>query len=168
MMLKLLMPLLVAAGTALAAPPNPPYTTDLKDANGQVVGTATLSPADNGVKIVMDLHGLPPGTHGFHIHDVGKCEAPKFTTAGGHFNPEHKEHGKLNPAGPHAGDMDNIVVQADGTAHVEVVATGVRYSDDSIFHPGGTALVIHAKADDMKTNPSGNSGDRIACGVITE
>jgi Cu-Zn family superoxide dismutase len=163
---------LLAIGTAIAATPTPPVTADLKDATGQSVGSASFSPDDNGVKIVLDLHGIPPGVHGIHIHEAGKCEGPKFTTAGGHLNPDHKEHGKLNPNGPHAGDMDNITVGADGTAHVEIVAQGVRYSDasepNSIFHAGGSALVIHAREDDMKTNPSGNSGDRIACGVISQ
>ncbi len=167
--LHVLIPVL-AIGSVIAATPPPPLTVDLKDANGSSVGNALLSPDDNGVKVVLDLHNLSAGPHGIHIHEAGKCEGPKFTTAGGHFNPTHKEHGKLNPNGPHAGDMDNITVQADGTAHVEIVAPGVRYSDgsepDSIFHPGGSAIVIHAREDDLKTNPSGNSGDRIACGVI--
>lgn len=169
--LKLLLPVF-AIGAALAATPTPPVNVELKDASGRAVGTAFLSPDPDGVRIVLDLHGLPPGPHGFHVHEAAKCEGPKFTTAGGHFNPTHKEHGKMNPNGPHAGDMDNVTVQADGTAHVEIVAPGVKYSDasdpDSIFHGGGTALVIHAKEDDLKTIPSGNSGDRIACGVVSE
>jgi Cu-Zn family superoxide dismutase len=143
---------------------------DMKDAQGNSVGTATLSAAPKGVTIRLNLMNLTPGDHAIHVHAVAKCEGPGFTTAGGHFNPDMKHHGLDNPDGPHAGDMPNFTVAADGTSKATVVAPGVTMGDDahSIFTNGGTALVIHAKADDMKSDPAGNAGPRIACGVITK
>jgi Cu-Zn family superoxide dismutase len=140
----------------------------LTDASGKSVGTATITEAAGGVKITATLSGLPPGTHGIHIHAVGKCEAPSFMTAGGHFNPDSKQHGMKNPNGAHAGDLPNFDVAADGSATVNALAAHVTLGEgaNSLFHEGGTALVIHASADDYMTDPSGNSGARIACGVI--
>jgi Cu-Zn family superoxide dismutase len=142
----------------------------LSDGDGKSVGTAELSPAAKGVKIKLNLMNLTPGEHAIHVHAVAKCEGPKFTTAGGHLNPDMKHHGLKNPDGPHAGDMPNFTVAANGTAKTTIIAPGVTMGDDShsIFSNGGTALVIHAKADDMMTDPAGNAGDRIACGVITK
>jgi Cu-Zn family superoxide dismutase len=146
-------------------------TVELKDAKGQSVGTAVLKEKKGeGVEIKLNLKGLPPGDHAVHIHQNAKCEAPAFTTAGGHFNPDMKKHGLQNPDGAHAGDMPNFTVTAKGTAKATVINKAVNLDDDmhSVFANGGTALMIHAKADDEKTDPAGNAGDRIACGTITK
>ena len=143
---------------------------DLTDSKGASVGTAKLNETPKGVSLDLDVSNLPPGVHGFHIHAVGKCEAPDFKSAGGHFNPEGKKHGWENPEGHHAGDLQNLTVDAEGKAKVKVVVTGVTLGDgpNSLFQPEGTALVIHANPDDNKTDPAGNAGPRIACGVITK
>ena len=143
---------------------------DLKDAKGNSVGMAMISPAkDGGVNVELDVKGLPAGEHAVHFHAVPKCEAP-FTSAGSHFNPANKKHGMQNPEGPHAGDMPNFTVAANGTAKTTVTNKNVTLADgaNSLYANGGTALVIHAAADDMKTDPAGNAGDRIACGVIVK
>ena len=159
--------LFAAASLAFAAP----VKVELKDAMGKPVGTATITAAKKGgVLIHLKVHDLPAGEHAAHIHSVAKCEGPAFTSAGPHFNPDMKKHGLNNPDGPHNGDMPNFTVKANGTAKATIADPRVNLGDgaNSVFANGGTALMIHAKADDLKSDPAGNAGDRIACGTITK
>jgi Cu-Zn family superoxide dismutase len=153
---------------AVLAASGPTGHATLKDAQGQDVGTARFRPAKGGVRVQVEVAHLSAGKHGIHIHAAGKCDAPDFKSAGGHFNPGAKKHGLHSPEGAHAGDLPNLVVAKDGKAKASFVAKGATLGDGdgSLFGPDGTALVIHAAPDDDKTDPSGNSGDRVACGVI--
>ena len=141
----------------------------LKDKDGKDVGRATIIETGEGVRIAVTGYRLPPGAHGLHIHAVGRCDPPQFASAGGHFNPAGKQHGTQNPAGSHAGDLPNLEVAASGEGGIDATTKLVTLGPGptSLLGPAGTSLVVHAAADDYKTDPSGNSGDRIACGVIT-
>jgi len=143
---------------------------ELKNARGQAVGTATFTQVGNVVRVVLETQGLPRGAHGVHVHAVGKCDAPDFQTAGAHFNPANRQHGALNPQGAHAGDLPNLEVGGDGKGRLESTTEllSLGSGTTSIFDSDGAALVIHAAPDDFKTDPTGNSGARIACGVITK
>ena len=168
--------LLIAASAAAMLLPAalhaaPKVTVKLTTADGKDAGTATLEQKKDEVAFKLDLKNLPPGQHGIHIHQTAKCDPPDFKTAGGHFNPSMKKHGIKNPEGPHAGDVPmNLTVDAKGTDKVSFVMKSVSLdpaAPDSLLANGGTSIVIHADADDMMTDPSGKSGARIACGVIT-
>lgn len=143
---------------------------ELRNAGGQVVGTATLTQVGGAVRIVLEAQGLPAGVKGVHIHAVGRCDPPDFTSAGSHFNPQGRQHGALNAQGPHAGDLPNLTIGADGKGRLESTSQLVtlQTGPSSVFDADGSALVVHAAADDFRTDPTGNSGARIACGVISK
>ncbi|HEX6434355.1 MAG TPA: superoxide dismutase family protein [Gemmatimonadales bacterium] len=142
-------------------------TVALRDSAGKDLGTLTLSDAGQAIALSGRLSGLPTGEHGIHIHTVGQCDGPKFETAGDHWNPTNRKHGKDAPGGPHLGDLANITAGQDGSASVETTTPGgTLRGADAALDSDGAAVVVHAKRDDYKTQPSGNSGDRIACGVV--
>lgn len=147
-------------------------TVALVDTTGKSVGTATLTEASNGtITVDVNVTGMPAGTHGIHFHEVGKAEPtakPPFSTAGEHYNPENKQHGLENPNGAHGGDLPNLTVDAQGRGTLNATTERVTLTDGpkTLLDANGSALIIHAAADDQKTNPSGNSGGRIAGGVV--
>lgn len=143
---------------------------DIKNAEGKTVGTASLRETKDGVLITVNVRELPQGLHAVHIHSVGKCEGPAFASASGHFNPLNKKHGLKNPDGPHAGDLPDMYVNKDGSGRFEALmeSFSLGSGETSILDGDGSAVIIHATADDNITDPAGNSGDRIACGVITK
>ena len=134
----------------------------LIDGTGKSIGWVEIAPRAGGSYLRVAAEGLAPGDHGIHLHAVGRCEGPGFQSAGGHWNPEGRQHGHLNPQGQHQGDLPNITVSANGRG-----TTAFLVSKHDMGDADGTSLVIHAKPDDYKTDPSGNSGDRIACAVLT-
>jgi Cu-Zn family superoxide dismutase len=159
----LLLPAVAPAEDPLAA------RAVLKDAKGATVGTALLvAERDRGVTVMLQVHDLPPGAHAFHVHAVGKCDPPDFQSAGPHFNPTGKKHGTKNPEGHHMGDLPNLEVSAAGKGEARALVEGASLAGgpSSLFGPQGTALVVHQKPDDEMTDPAGNAGPRIACGVI--
>jgi Cu-Zn family superoxide dismutase len=160
----------VGAGLVAAAPSpgKESATATLAGPKGEAIGEAVLTQTPHGVLVTATLHDLTPGPHGFHIHEHGECTAP-FTSAGGHFNPSHLHHGYENDHGPHAGDLPNVIVPDSGSAKVEFMAYGVtlrKNAPTSLLDKDGSALVVHAGPDDYRSDPAGNSGDRVACGVI--
>lgn len=160
----------VAAFSLSVQAQSPTAKASLKDAAGKDVGTVQLVQTPHGVLLKMSLKGVAPGEHAFHVHAVGKCEAP-FTSAGGHFNPASKKHGMEASEGSHAGDMPNLYIPANGDLRIDVansMISLVKGQPNSVFDADGSAIIIHAGPDDYKTDPTGNAGDRIVCGVITE
>src|SRR5687768_12692216 len=155
-----------AAKAMKGKPPGKGATAELKDARGTKIGTATLTEDKGAVTVKLEVSGLQPGPRAFHIHAIGKCEGPDFKSAGPHYNPHNKKHGSENPEGPHAGDMPNIVVGADGKGTAEV--TVAKTTLGALLANMGTSLVVHEKEDDNKTDPAGNAGARIACGVVAK
>ena len=145
----------------------PPASTELSAVlerpDGDRLGTATVRPDERGLLVDVRISGLTPGNHGIHIHTTGRCEGPDFASAGGHWNPAMRQHGSANPAGPHHGDLPNILIGADGRGTLSARLPG---SIDQLRDADGAAIILHAAADDLRSDPAGNSGARIACGVL--
>ena len=156
------------------APPVTDATTPdagdaLRNAQGGSVGQVTVTPqSDGGLLVAVSVSGMPAGTYGTHIHEKGLCDAPAFTTAGDHWNPTNRQHGRLNPEGAHHGDLPNLTVGQDGAGSLSFALPSAEAGGAGLFDTDGAALVVHAQRDDERTNPSGNSGDRIACAVLTQ
>ena len=174
MIRKMLLAIIAAAPALLVQAPTAAAqqraTAQIKNTEGKSVGSADLREIKGGVLISIRATALPPGLHAVHVHASGKCEAPAFTSAGPHFNPLAKKHGLKGADGPHAGDLPDMYVNKDGVGRYEVLMESVTLAAGklSILEPDPKAIVIHATADDNSTDPSGNSGDRIACGVISK
>lgn len=152
----------MATGTPIAGGAR--ATAALRTAAGAEIGRATVTDVTGGVRVTLDARALPAGTHGAHLHTTGRCDAPDFASAGPHWNPAARQHGSMNPQGPHAGDLPNLIVGPDGRGTLGAVLPGTTVA--ALLDSDGAAMVIHAGADDLMTDPSGNSGGRIACGVF--
>ena len=161
---------LAVGSLVYAQTPAATASATLNDAMGKMIGTATLRETASGVLIKVDFTAAPAGTHALHVHTTGKCDAPMFMTAGGHFAPGMTKHGLLAPGGPHAGDLPNIYVPGDGKLSIEILEPSVTLAAGprSLLDVDGSAIVLHAMADDYMTDPAGNAGGRIACGVINK
>jgi Cu-Zn family superoxide dismutase len=157
-----------ATSGSASAPAAASASAALKDAGGASKGMATVSDTSEGVRLVVEANGLAPGAHGLHLHTVGRCDGPGFSSAGPHWNPTGKMHGRDNPAGLHLGDLPNLIVGTDGSGRLEATISGAKLTGGSmpLLDADGAAIVVHAMADDYKTDPSGNSGARVACGVF--
>ena len=156
------------AGSSPSRGVGPEATAVMHDASGRTLGTLTLVDGSQGIIVSGRLTGLPPGQHALHLHAVGRCDAPAFTTAGGHWNPTGREHGTMNPNGPHFGDLPTITVGSDSAVTItSATPGGTLRGTNALLDADGAAVVIHAVADDNRTNPAGNAGARIACGVVT-
>lgn len=166
----ILVALLVAGCAGMRSVSDTAAVAELKNTSGQPVGTARFTQAGNVVRILVEASGLPPGPHGVHVHAVGKCDPPDFNSAGPHFNPTGKQHGALNAQGSHSGDLPNLTVAPDGNGRMETTTEQLSLGSGptSVWDADGSALIVHANADDFKTDPTGNSGARIACGVLVK
>lgn len=168
--------LAVVACSPMAADPEPAplppvgsVEASLADGYGAYRGTARLTQVDQGIRVVIDVQNMPPGVKAAHIHTTGRCDGPDFQSAGGHWNPYDRQHGRENPQGQHMGDMPNLIVGQDGTGHLEVTITDawIEGGRAPLLDDDGAAVMIHAGPDDYRSDPAGDAGSRIACGVIT-
>lgn len=157
-----------ATDRASQAPPAPVATAKLANASGEQRGTVLVNQGGKGLRVSIFVEGMTAGTYAAHVHAVGKCAAPDFTSAGGHWNPEMRRHGSANPAGPHKGDLPNLTVGADGRGTViyDVVGVTLDGPTNGLFDIDGASVIIHQAADDYRTDPTGNAGGRQACGVV--
>ena len=152
----------------IAAEADAPLRAELRDPDGAVLARATLSRQGDGVRVLLEAAGLGAGTYGAHVHMTGRCDAPDFASAGGHWNPTEHQHGHDNPQGAHLGDLPNLVVAADGTGAIsfDIAGATLRGGGNAVLDEDGAAVIVHADPDDYRTDPSGNSGARIACGAV--
>lgn len=165
----LLLPALLSACATRATDPQPATfaSAAIINASGAPAGSAVITQSNSGLVLTLKLSGLAPGVHGVHFHTTGSCEGPAFTTAGAHLNPHGKQHGTNNPQGSHLGDLPNITADTDGKVEVSIPLNAPASElEEFLIDTDGTAIVVHASADDYLTDPSGNSGGRIACGVL--
>ncbi len=157
---------LAACATTQDAEPPALATATVQNAAGATIGTAIIRQDAAGMALQLDVSGMAPGSYGAHVHTVGQCAGPAFASAGGHWNPGGKQHGRLNPMGSHMGDLPNLVVGTNGTGSIRYALPGTATGEGGLLDADGAAIVIHANADDEHTDPSGNSGARVACGVL--